>query len=167
MKRLMVPLLIVLLAVTGGLAAGKILRPPPPDATVADDGKAEEHVGTTPADPGKHGGDGDVMPEYVKLNNQFVVPVVEDGRVRSLVILSLSLEVAPGSTEAVYVREPKLRDGFLQVLYDHANSGGFKGTFTDGANLVVLRKSLLEVAHRTIGQVVSDVLISDMARQDS
>ena len=71
-------------------------------------------------------------PEYVKLNNQFVVPVVEDGRVAAMVVLSLSLEVEAGNTEAVYQREPKLRDAFLQVLFDHANVGGFCGSFTDG-----------------------------------
>ena len=107
------------------------------------------------------------MPEYVKLNNQFVVPVLQEGRIRSLVILSLSLEVAPGTTEQVYAREPKLRDGFLRILFDHANTGGFSGTFTDGANLVMLRAALLESAQRVIGQTVTDVLISDMARQDS
>jgi flagellar FliL protein len=53
------------------------------------------------------------------------------------------------------------------VLFDHANSGGFNGSFTDGANLVLLRKALLEAAQRVIGPNVLDALISDIARQDS
>jgi hypothetical protein len=106
------------------------------------------------------------VPDYVKLNNQFVVPVVEGGRVAAMVILSLSLEVAPGSSEAVYAREPKLRDVFLQVLFDHANAGGFRGTFTDGANLVLLREALQESAASVLGAMVTDVLISDIVRQD-
>jgi hypothetical protein len=111
--------------------------------------------------------DESVPPEYVRLNNQFVVPVVEDRRVVSMVVLSLSLEVEPGSTEAVYQREPKLRDVFLQVLFDHANVGGFSGSFTDGDNLVVLRTSLREAAALVLGTSVRDVLITDIARQDS
>lgn len=106
-------------------------------------------------------------PEYVKMNNQFVIPVLEDGRVNSMVIVSLSLEVTTGSSEQVYSREPKLRDAFLQVLFDHANAGGFRGAFTDGSNLILLRKALLEKARSVIGEDVQDVLISDIARQDS
>jgi hypothetical protein len=84
-----------------------------------------------------------------------------------MVVLSLSLEVEAGSTEAVYQREPKLRDVFLQVLFDHANVGGFSGSFTDGSNLVVLRTSLKEAAALVLGTSVKDVLITDIARQDS
>jgi hypothetical protein len=55
----------------------------------------------------------------------------------------------------------------LQVLFDHANSGGFNGSFTDGANLVLLRKALLEAALRIFGKDVTDVLIVDILRQDT
>ena len=90
-----------------------------------------------------------------------------DGRVSSLVVVSLSLEVTPGQVERVYEMEPKLRDGLLQVLFDHANSGGFNGSFTDGANLVLLREALLETALRIFGKDVTDVLIVDIVRQDT
>jgi hypothetical protein len=56
---------------------------------------------------------------------------------------------------------------FLQVLFDHANAGGFQGSFTDGSNLVILRKALFESAAGILGEQVKDVLISDIARQDS
>jgi len=84
-----------------------------------------------------------------------------------MVIVSLSLEVKQGTTEQVYAREPKLRDALLQVMFDHANSGGFRGSFTDGSNLVLLRKALLEAAQKTLGDIVTDVLIVDIVRQDS
>jgi flagellar FliL protein len=101
------------------------------------------------------------------LNNQFIVPIVEDGRVASLVILSLSLEVETGTMETVYQKEPKLRDVFLQVMFDHANSGGFRGSFTDSANLRLLRKALVEAARSVLGADLKDVLIADINRQDS
>ena len=84
-----------------------------------------------------------------------------------MVILAISLEVAHGSADPVYAREPKLRDAFLQVLFDHANAGGFSGDFTDSSNLTFLRKALLETAQSILGDSVSDILISDLARQDS
>jgi flagellar protein FliL len=139
-----------------------------------DEAPAEEHAATPDAHaaeaaPAHEGEDGEHsnLPDYVKLSNQFVVPVVEDGRVAAMVILSLTLEVPPGSSEAIYSREPKLRDAFLQVLFDHANAGGFRGAFTDGANLVILRTALREVARKIMAEGVSDVLIADIVRQDN
>jgi flagellar protein FliL len=182
MKKLL-PILLALLGCAAGAGAGYALRPATGASADAAAGHAPaaddaEHVGAAPehgaeataAPATEHGEEGEHaenQPEYVKLNNQFVVPVVENGAVTAMVILSLSLEVAPGSTETVYAREPKLRDVFLQVLFDHANSGGFRGSFTDGANLVVLRQALLEIARRTLGHIVTDVLIVDIARQDN
>jgi flagellar protein FliL len=103
----------------------------------------------------------------VKLSNQFVIPVMEDGRIASMVIMSINLEVTAGATEAVFGLEPKLRDGFLQTLFDHANAGGFRGSFTDSANMVNLRAALMEVARATLGDKVRDVLIVDIGRQDT
>ena len=184
MKKL-VPVLIAVVGILGGAGAGYVLRPAPGgeaaaegeghapatgeqaegEAPAGDHGAApaEGHAGATSAAEGADVG----VPDYVKLSNQFVVPVVEEGRVAAMVILSLTLEVPAGGSEAIYAREPKLRDAFLQVLFDHANAGGFRGAFTDGANLVILRSALREVAQNIMAGGVSDVLIADIVRQDN
>lgn len=152
--RKLLPILLILVGLGAGSAAGMFLRPAPvpePDAEV------EEH--SVEPDP-------EMLPEFVKLTNQFIVPVVETDRIASLVILSLSLEVKAGSTEQVYAQEPKLRDAILQLLFDHANTGGFRGSFTDADNLVILRQGLLEVASSVLGDLVINVLITDIVRQD-
>lgn len=104
--------------------------------------------------------------EYAKLNNQFVVPVVTDGRVQNLVILTLSIEVAPGEKDTVYQREPKLRDAFIQTLFNHANIGGFAGEFTNSNTMDILRHELLISAKDVFGNLAKDVLIIDIMRQD-
>jgi hypothetical protein len=176
MIRKLIPVLLGLIGLGIGMGAGIFLRPAavpaadtggehaaqPEEAAAPDAVAKADHAEEAPKEGSAEGG-----PEYVKLSNQFVIPVVEQGKVVSMVILALTLEVGAGTTEAIYAREPKLRDAFLQVLFDHANSGGFDGSFTDGANLVLLRKALLEAAQTAIGPNVSDVLISDIARQDS
>lgn len=151
MIKKLLPILLGLLGLGIGIGAGIFLRPPSEPAPV---------VAQAPLDPA-------LVPEYVKLANQFIVPVMVKGKVGAMVILSLSLEVKPGSTVEFYNVEPKLRDVFLQVMFDHANSGGFSGSFTDGANLLLLRKSLLEAAKGVLKDMVSDVLIIDIVRQDS
>ena len=114
------------------------------------------------------GADGEKsVTEFVKLNNQFVIPIIRDERVASLVVLSLSLETRVPMNDAVFNREPKLRDSFLQVLFDHANMGGFNGSFTDAEMLDVLRRSLRDVARRELGSEVENVLITDISRQDT
>ncbi len=174
MLRKLLPVMVALVGLGGGAGVGLYLRPVPTvgeqAAEGADPAKAGEHaeVAEAEGETGDHAAaPGDGAPEYVKMNNQFVVPVVASSRVAALVVLSLSLEVEAGNSEAVYQREPKLRDVFLQVLFDHANTGGFSGSFTDGSNLVVLRTSLKEAAALVLGTVVRDVLITDIARQDS
>ncbi len=159
MKKLF-PIILALVGLSAGLTAGLYLRPKP---EVAADAATTEDPAPTKAETEL---DPESLPEYVKLNNQFVVPVLQDGRVTSMVILALSLEVKKGAAEKIYSREPKVRDALLQVLFDHANAGGFEGAFTDGANLVFLRTALLEAAKSTLGDDVTDVLISDIARQD-
>lgn len=162
MLRKLFPVILGLAGLGGGIGAGLMLRPEPAAEQAQEEtgqaaGDAESHEAEAPGDE----------TEFVKLSNQFVVPVVEEGRVSAMVVLSLSLEVEAGSTEAVYQREPKLRDAFLQVLFDHANVGGFSGSFTDGSNLVVLRTGLKEAAGMLMGPAIRDVLITDIARQDS
>ncbi|MBL9056395.1 MAG: flagellar basal body-associated FliL family protein [Rhodobacteraceae bacterium] len=164
MIRKLIPVLLALIGLGIGSAAGLFLRPAAEEPAAASP-EAAAHGETAAAEPAH--AEEETPPEYVKMNNQFVIPVLEGGRVASMVIVSLSLEVATGSSEQVYSREPKLRDAFLQVLFDHANAGGFRGSFTDGSNLILLRKALLEKARSVIGEVVQDVLISDIARQDS
>lgn len=169
MIRKLLPVLLALVGLGGGIGAGLFLRPDPAptDEATADhaEGEGADHATAPEEDEEVEAEEGG--PEFVKLNNQFVVPVVEQGRVSAMVVLSLTLEVEAGNTENVYQREPKLRDAFLQVLFDHANIGGFSGSFTDGSNLVVLRTGLKEAATLVLGKAMRDVLITDIARQDS
>lgn len=154
MIKKLLPLLLGLAGLGAGIGAGLALRPPPPEPTAEEIAAAAAALPTEP-------------PEFVKLSNQFIVPVVEEGRVVSMVILTLSLEIEPGAREKIYSLEPKLRDVLLQVLFDHANSGGFRGAFTDSANLVLLRDELFEAAAAVTGDIARAVLISDIARQDT
>lgn len=176
MKKLL-PLVLLLIGAGAGVGAGILLRPDAPLKTEVN-GEGTKPSGET-GEEGAHESSIDKKEnsdsitgevgtnEYVKLSNQFVVPIVADGRVVALVVLALSIEVPAGKTEMIYQREPKLRDSFLQILFDHANIGGFEGNFTNAEVLGRLRMALKEVGQRDLGQdIVKDVLIIEIARQD-
>lgn len=166
MKKLL-PLILILVGIGGGVGAGLALRPVPAEDKVAQNcTPAGDAMSAKPDGSQDETAQEASTQEYVKLNNQFVIPVVAGSAVESLVVMSLSIEVAPGSTETVYRHEPKLRDQFLEVLFAHANMGGFRGSFTDANNLGVLRRALLESARAVLGDMVTGVLITDLGRRD-
>lgn len=164
MKKLLLPLLMIIFGVGGGAAAGFLLKPEPP--ALAADGTHDCPVLPEALEVAAEAAP-ETEPEYVKLNNQFVVPVLKAGRVSALVILSLSVETTGDQRAAVYEREPKLRDVFNEVLFGHANSGGFDGVFTDIAKMDVLRKALSEAAQSVLGGTRTKILITDLVRQDT
>lgn len=172
MIRKLLPILLALIGTGAGIGAGIFLMPPAeeekPEAAVDCIAPEGEVAHATPA-AADHGDAAETQGqrEYVKLNNQFVVPVMGENRVRALVVASLSVEVTTGTTETVYAREPKLRDVFLQVMFDHANIGGFEGSFTTGDRMNILRNALRDAARSVLGSDVSDVLITEIARQDA
>lgn len=190
MMRMLLPILLLVFGLGGGVGAGLMLGgndAPAPDAEEHSDEEEhadEEHADDGHGEEGDHAGDDDhaaedhgeparVEPagegtEYVRINNQFVVPIVRNGAVRSLVVLSLSVEMNTGGSSIVFNQEPRLRDSFLRVMFAHANSGGFDGRFTEADAMAPLRAALREAAQSILGNdVAHDVLITEIVRQDA
>ena len=146
------PILLMVLGLAGGVGAGIMLRPAPEPVTEGEDPQA--------APP--------TMPSTTALyplKGQFLVPIVEDERVASLIVIELALEVDDASIDMVPGKEPLLRDRLLQILFDHANTGGFDGIFTSNNNMAILRRALREGAGQVLGvSVVSEVLITNILR---
>lgn len=163
------PILLALTGLGAGIGGGLASRPSPTELMTNDSSEGDLGTGiaaTTNSNASEKISASEKEPDYVKLNNQFVIPVVNDGTVTALVVISLSLEITTGGPELVFKREPKLRDSFLQVLFDHANSGGFEGNFTTGRKMDLLRGALRESAVKILGPTVTNVLIADIVRQD-
>ncbi|MEP5759276.1 MAG: flagellar basal body-associated FliL family protein [Litoreibacter sp.] len=159
MKKIL-PILLLLIGLGAGGAAGFILRPEPEPLTEEQILELEETAEDIQTD-------NQSSSIYIKLKNQFIVPVVSGDRVASLVVLSISLEMPPGTDDQVLAKEPKLRDEFLRVLFDHAYAGGFEGQFTASPKLDTLSSHLLKVARKITTDLVSDVLITEIIRQDN
>ncbi len=165
MKALLLLILLVVIGTAAGAAAGHFLGPALGLREATEIAAPAEGAGGDAVPEASAAGE-DQPVEYARLNNQFVVPVVAEGKVEALVVMSISLEVLQGTREAVYSVEPRLRDAFLQVLFDHANVGGFRGAFTASGPMDGLRSALYEAGQAILGPAVRDVLIVDIVRQD-
>lgn len=153
----LLPIILPVLGLGVGVGAG-VMMPPAPKPVADCPVSAETAASLAVAQP-------DTPVEYMKLNNQFIVPLITGDDVTSMVIVSLSLEISVGQQEAIYAIEPKLRDAFLRVMFDHASLGGFEGNFLSHLGLDTLRLALREIGQRTAGSVVHDVLIVDLVKQ--
>lgn len=159
--KLIVPVVALVVGLGGGIGAAIFLAPKEAEETAEAPVETPEKPAPL-ADP-----DPAVPADFAKLDNQFVVPVVKGGSVRALVVLSITLEVVPETSAEVFAKEPRLRDAFLQVLFEHANAGGFDDNFTQAERMLLLRQGLRESAHRLLGSIVRDVLIVDIVRQEA
>lgn len=149
----LIPIFLILLGLGIGTGAGLYLRPVPEPVTDT------EEVVQAPLLP-----EGDSL-GTLEFANQFMVPLVVEGRISAVVVLKLALEIPESQRDLVVANIPRLRDGLLQVLFDHANSGGFDGMFTDHGKMGPLRRALLEAAQQMLGrEAVMGVLITDILR---
>ncbi|SFR00691.1 flagellar basal body-associated protein FliL [Poseidonocella sedimentorum] len=171
MIKKILPLVLALIGIAAGVGAGIALRPA--EKAVAEnpcgDEYGAEHAAAEDDAAGDHeekDTEKDADVEYVEMSNQFVVPLVEGSEVNAMVVLSLSIEVPYGYAADVRKREPKLRDGFLRIMFDHANYGGFAGNFTSDEQLAPLRSMLTKEAKRSLPGVANDVQILAFMRQD-
>jgi hypothetical protein len=152
------------------LGAGVALKPAPEPVEAAacegedcppEGAEAAEAAATPPAPA-----EGEPV-EYVPLEKPFIVPVFTEERVAAMVVLSISLEVPGGQAANTLALQPRLRDAFLGVMFRHANSGGFDGSFTAGQKMEDLKSGLLGAAQTVMtGIPVGEVLVTEIIRQD-
>jgi flagellar FliL protein len=190
----LVPVVIALVGLGAGVGAGMALKPEPPEeehaaacadpaAAAGGEHAAEGHAAPAdghdePADsadpcaeadpfaPAPHAeaaGHGAAV--FLEMEEPFVVPVFAGEKVVAMVVVELS--VAADAAHDLEALTPRLRDSFLKVMFRHANSGGFDGTFTSGPKMADLKSALLAAAREAAaGAQVDEVLVTEIARQD-
>jgi len=153
-------ILLVPLGLIGGLAGGHFLAPQP---EVDEEEDTTEDAKEAPKKPAKL----DLSnADYAKLDKHFIIPVIEEGTVTALVVITMAIEVEKESRDLVFEHEPKLRAEFLNVFFNHAQSGGFSGVFIHTEAMNDLRGSLNAAAWSVLGDAAHQVLITSLTRQD-
>lgn len=167
--KLVAPLALALAGLGAGVAAGVALRPAPPEEPAAACAEGAHDPCEAPADAAaSHGAKAEdhAGAAVVPLDKPLVAPVFAGDRVKAMVVASLALALPEAEAAQVEAAAPRLRDAFLKVMFAHANSGGFDGAFTEGRKMEDLRAALLKAGRGVMGDQVSDVLITEIARQD-
>ncbi|MBJ3763182.1 flagellar basal body-associated FliL family protein [Maribius pontilimi] len=168
MIKKLLPLVLILSGLGAGVGAGIALKKPSDEHADAAASPCGDPLaaGMDPTPVAAPPPEDSVATTFLKLPEQFVVPVVDGDRVKSLVVMSITLEISEFQEEQIFSRLPKLRDGFLRVMLDHANIGGFDGAFTSNGSMDALRRGFREVAAAEFAEGIHEILILDINRQD-
>ncbi|SHH64215.1 flagellar basal body-associated FliL family protein [Marivita hallyeonensis] len=168
MLKKILPLISLLIGLGGGVGAAMVLAPDKQDDTHHEEQSADaEHEDSEHEQEAES--DGEPAPgsaEIVKLPNQFVIPVIVHNRVRSMLILAVAIEIDPAQADTVRSLEPKMRDIFLEELFNLAALDGFKDDLITKKTLDLVRSTLTARARALLQTDDVSVLITDMARQD-
>ncbi len=138
-----------------------------------DDGHAEkkDDHGKKPDKEKKkkdsHGGESaDSEVYYFKFTREFVVPIIREGRVHSLIILNLNLEADGSIASNLQSMEPKLRDNIMTSLITLSNDGTTFESITSVENYELIRSTVMDNLQSVVASGINNVLIVDMAKQD-
>jgi flagellar basal body-associated protein FliL len=133
------------------------------------DAEAPEPVKASSNDShGKAAGGGRSAPTlaYYRFSREFIVPLIDNGRVSSLVILNINLEVDSAASQNLFSMEPALRDNIMTTLITLSNDGRTFESISSIENYESLRAMILMNLKKLVPTGINNVLILDMARQD-
>lgn len=182
MMKLIIPVVAVLSGAGAGVGAGLFTQPKAATAEAQGDQPAAEtddaSHGAEPKDA--HGADTHAAPAgdghgdehtatgvgYLKIPNQFVVPIVRHGNVKALAVVSISLEIDEADRDALSHDLPKIKALTLQTLLNHAALGGFDGNFADLEHTTELARRITDRLRHDVGHSISNTLLLELARQD-
>lgn len=166
----LLPVIVIVVAAAAGGGGGyfaKTMTAKSPDASAGDhDGEEKSKEKKDKKKKGGHGDETSGATSFMKFSRQFVVPVVRQGRPKSMVILDINLEIDNSLDESVYVLEPRLRDALLAELLVLASQGMLPQMLEDHEKMEMTKAALLETSQEIIGDAALGVLILDLGIQN-
>lgn len=183
MKNIIGAVGVALFAVAGGVG-GQMLKGDPTDKVEhagekqsdghgSDHGeKKDGHGGAGHAEKkaddhgGGHGSESSADVQYFTFSREFVVPIMANQRVESLVIVNINLEAQSSVMEKLFSVKPKLRDNIMTTLVSLSNDGKTLVEPTSVDSYETIRSVILMNLNSVVATGIENVLIMDMAKQD-
>ncbi len=103
---------------------------------------------------------------YYKFSREFVVPLMRNNRVDSLIILNINLEADSKVSQELFSIEPKLRDNIMTTLITLSNDGTTFESFGDVESYETIRSMIALNLKNVIASGIHNVLILDIAKQE-
>ncbi|MEZ5946736.1 MAG: flagellar basal body-associated FliL family protein [Hyphomonas sp.] len=126
--------------------------------------KKDSHGGGGHGGGGSAGGSGNMM--YFKFSREFVVPLMGENRVESLIILNINLEADDAISGQLFSMEPKIRDNIMTTLIELSSDGETMRTLGNVESYETMRTMILMNLKKVIPSGIENVLIVDMGKQD-
>lgn len=190
MKNIITALVAVICVVIGGVV-GHMLRGGGGATASAAEASAKEHGGDkseedahgAPKEKEKkdaHGGDKKAAKDghggassasagatYFRFSREFVVPIIQNERVASLVILNINIEADAVASDKLFSQEPVLRDVVMTTLIEISGDGRTFQSMTSIENYETVRSLILGNLQKKFPDMgIKNILILDIARQD-
>lgn len=188
-KKLLFPIVLIAVVVLGGVGADFLRNKPAgggaekhakaskdhgkkAKADKKDDGHGKKEKKKKPKKKKKKkGGHGDEAGgdsgaiSFMSFKRQFVVPVMNQGQIKSLVLLNLNLELNPNAPSNPYTMEPKLRDVIMRALLTLSHEGVLSQDLTSAETYDAIQEALLDATKSVLSDGIENVLILDLAKQ--
>ena len=113
-----------------------------------------------------HGAASDSKMQYFSFNREFIVPLMVNQRVESLVIININLEVQSSTLDKLFSIKPKLRDNIMTTLVALSNDGKTLVEPTNVDSYETIRSVILTNLSSVVASGIENVLIMDLAKQD-
>ena len=185
MKNLVTALVAVICVVIGGVV-GHMLRGGSGEAAAASKVEGEAHAEKKPdgadhasKEKDSHGGEKKAKKDdhgassagsesaYFKFSREFVVPIIQNERVASLVILNINIESDAALSDKLFSQEPVIRDVIMTTLIEISGDGRTFQSMTSIENYETLRSLILVALQKKFPDMgIKNILILDIARQD-
>lgn len=131
--------------------------------------KKDDHGGEKKAGKDGHGGASSASGEatYFRFSREFVVPIIQNERVASLVILNINIEADAAASDKLFSQEPVLRDVVMTTLIEISGDGRTFQSMTSIENYETVRSLILGNLQKKFPDMgIKNILILDIARQD-
>lgn len=161
---------LIVAVVAGGMGASfykSVSASDTPGHETESHGEKDSHDKSKKSDDGHDKSSDSGTTSYMKFKRQFVIPVMKDNKIESLVIMNFNIEMNDAAPENSFNQEPKLRDAFMRSLLNLSNEGVFDDDLTSPETFDYIRETLVGAARGILSQGVENVLILDVAKRDN
>lgn len=168
MKLVIAAILVFVFSLAGAYAASVVRPASAPSTESAQEG--ESAVSVSPNNPAVRSRNDEPYSSsdsmFFKFSREFVVPIMRQGEVESLVIINMNIEADSSVSDVLFRMEPKLRDNIMTTLIELSHGTDALQNFAEVQNYETIRSTVLGNLQELVPEGINNILIVDIGRQN-